>query len=162
MENGVVHDKIIIGGGAAGLMAAFSACSIRLDAGESPDVVLLERGEVPGKKLTATGNGKCNFTNKEQSAECYRGSDSDKAYRIINLFDSRKTIDLFKSIGILHRERNGYCYPYGEQAKSVRDVLCNLIIGMGVEILTEKNVTEIVNLEKIYSKEKNKESYTRG
>ena len=150
MENGVVHDKIIIGGGAAGLMAAFSACSIRLDAGESPDVVLLERGEVPGKKLTATGNGKCNFTNKEQSAECYRGSDSDKAYRIINLFDSRKTIDLFKSIGILHRERNGYCYPYGEQAKTLRNALWTKVISLGAVIEPSKKVTGIEKLNGIF------------
>ena len=156
-----LHETIIIGAGAAGLMAAYSACRTCIQNRKKTDVLILERKEVAGKKITATGNGKCNFTNRFQDERCYRSNDPEKAFRIVKRFDNDQVIEFFNSIGIISRERNGYCYPYGEQAKSVRDVLCNLIIGMGVEILTEKNVTEIVKLEKIYSKDKieKKESY---
>ena len=102
MDNSrTIHDKIIIGGGAAGLMAAYSACTIRSDAGDVADVVILEGKENVGKKLSATGNGKCNFTNMYQDKSCYRSDSQDKAYRIINSFDNKKTISFFYNIGII-------------------------------------------------------------
>ena len=142
-NSAVIHDKIIIGGGAAGLMAAYSACKIRLDAGESPDVVLLEAGEVPGKKLAATGNGKCNFTNLHQAKDCYRSTDSEKAFRIVELFDHNEAINFFKNLGILYTERNGYCYPYGEQAKTFRNVLLTRVASLGAVVETSKRVAGI-------------------
>lgn len=147
----VIHNKIIIGGGAAGLMAAYSACKICLDAGGSPDVIVLEAGEEPGKKLTATGNGKCNFTNTFQEEACYRSGESDKAYRVIESFNSEKTIQLFKSIGIMNTERNGYCYPYGEQAKTLRNVLVSKVQSLGAQILVNKRVTWIEKEDGVYS-----------
>jgi len=139
----IIHDKIIIGGGAAGIMAAYSACIVKTNAEENPDVVVLEANEKPGKKITATGNGKCNFTNLYQSPECYRSLDSEKAYRIIESFDHEDTIKLFKSMGILYTERNGYCYPYGEQARTLRDVLVNKAESVGAKFFIGKKVEEI-------------------
>lgn len=144
-----VYDKIIIGGGAAGIMAAYSACTAG-KSGNAPKVLILEAKDKPGKKITATGNGKCNFTNLIQKKECYRSSDSEKAFRIINNFDNKKTIELFKGIGIPHRERNGYCYPYGEQARTFRDIFADTIKSLGVTILTEKKVKDIVRKEGKY------------
>ncbi len=145
-----VYDKIIIGGGAAGIMAAYSACTANRQ-GSAPKVLILEANDKAGKKLTATGNGKCNFTNLFQEKDCYRSSDSEKAYRIINKFDNVKTIDLFKNIGIPYRERNGYCYPYGEQARTFRDIFVNTVRSLGVTILTEKKVKDIVRKDGKYS-----------
>lgn len=149
-ENGVVHDKIIIGGGAAGLMAAYSACKIRANMNELADVLVLEKKDIPGKKLAATGNGKCNFTNLVQNIDCYRSDDPEKAYRIIEKFDYKETIELFKSIGILSTERKGYCYPIGEQARTFRDVLRERTISLGARIFTEKEIVDINKEEGVF------------
>ena len=138
-----IYDKIIIGGGAAGIMAAYSACTAGKP-GNVSGVLILEANDKAGKKITATGNGKCNFTNLIQEKGCYRSSDSEKAFRIVNKFDNKKTIELFKGIGIPYRERNGYCYPYGEQARTFRDIFINTVKALGVTILTEKKVKDIV------------------
>ena len=145
-----IHDKIIIGAGAAGLMAAYSACEIRNDAMEKPDVLILDGEDDIGKKITATGNGKCNFTNTYQAEECYRSSDPAKAFRIIKSFDHMKTLELFKSFGILHTERNGYCYPYGEQARTLRDVLASKVSSMGARLELGKKVVRIDKLEDVF------------
>ena len=141
------YDKIIIGGGAAGLMAAYSACQVKSNADEKPEILILEAKDSAGKKITATGNGKCNFTNLYQSQECYRSKDPGKAFRIIQKFNNNETINLFKSIGIICTERNGYCYPHGEQARTLRDVLLNRAISLGAKILTGKKVIDISKTE---------------
>lgn len=137
------YDKIIIGAGAAGLMAAYSSCVETKGADPKQRLLLLERKDVVGKKITATGNGKCNYTNSVQNKDCYRSCDPDKAYRIIQSYDHEHIIKMFHNLGILPRERNGYYYPYGEQAKSVRDVLKNAVTNLGAEIRTGAFVTDI-------------------
>ncbi|MBQ6026752.1 MAG: aminoacetone oxidase family FAD-binding enzyme [Lachnospiraceae bacterium] len=137
------YDKIIIGAGAAGLMAAYSSCIGNKGSADSQRILLLERKDVVGKKITATGNGKCNYTNSVQNKECYRSSEPDKAFRIIKSYDHEHIIKMFQCLGVLPRERNGYFYPYGEQAKSIRDVLKNAVVNKGAVIRTEKYVTDI-------------------
>lgn len=137
------YDKIIIGAGAAGLMAAYSSCVENKGVDPKQRLLLLERKDVVGKKITATGNGKCNYTNSVQNKDCYRSCDPDKAYRIIQSYDHEHIIKMFHNLGILPRERNGYYYPYGEQAKSVRDVLKNAVTNLGAEIRTGAFVTDI-------------------
>lgn len=68
-QNKRVYQTAVIGAGASGLMAAIGAATY------SRDVLLLEKNARPGKKLLATGNGKCNFTNEAQGLSCYRGDD---------------------------------------------------------------------------------------
>ncbi|MBR4341668.1 MAG: aminoacetone oxidase family FAD-binding enzyme [Lachnospiraceae bacterium] len=156
-----IYDKIIIGGGAAGLMAAYSACLVRSNANEKPEILVLEANDKPGKKITATGNGKCNFTNMNQSPECYRSRDPEKAFRIIQRFDNEKTINLFNSLGILCTERNGYCYPYGEQARTLRDVLLSRAVSLGTAIYTGKKVIDISKRDGLFNVEcKDQTSYS--
>lgn len=132
-------------------MAAYSACKISSDAGDAADIVILEGRENVGKKLSATGNGKCNFTNMYQDKSCYRSAAPDKAYRIINSFDNNKTISLFYDIGIMSTERKGYCYPMGEQARTFRDVLKVRVISLGAAIFTEKKVVDIDKTEGVFT-----------
>ena len=80
---------VIIGGGASGLMAAIWA------ARRGASVTILERNDRPGRKLLATGNGRCNLTNLLQERQCYRGSDPDSAFRIISRFGVQETIAFF-------------------------------------------------------------------
>lgn len=107
----------IIGGGASGMMAAVSA------AAKGAAVTVYEAKDRLGKKILATGNGKCNYTNLVQEDSCYRGTDAEFSKAVRHAFPVERTIDFFKSIGIEPKIRNGYVYPNSEQAASVADAL---------------------------------------
>lgn len=110
-------DVIIIGGGASGMMAAIAA------AREGCRVCVLERMPEPGKKLLATGNGRCNFTNTEQGLACYRGTAPAFVLHALKNFGCQETIKFFEHMGVLSKDRNGYVYPRTMQASSIRNVL---------------------------------------
>jgi len=109
----LTYDVIVIGAGASGLMAAIAAarCGSR--------VLVIEKKDAAGKKILATGNGKCNFTNMLQTPECYRSENIEFVMKVLSDFDVSKTISFFKELGIYPKERNGYLYPNSEQASSV-------------------------------------------
>ena len=109
----------IIGGGASGMAAALAAA-------ENPNVqvVLLERQARVGRKLLATGNGRCNLTNRNLSAEHYHGEAPAFAGFALQKIDVDKTLKWFSSLGLYTvTEPSGRVYPYSDQANSVVDVL---------------------------------------
>lgn len=108
-------DTIIAGGGPSGMAAAL-AC---LKGGQR--VLLVDHCDKIGKKILVTGNGKCNLTNRKQTPDCYRGEMPEKAAAVLSAFGLKDAMELFRSIGILTRERDGYVYPYNEQASAVRE-----------------------------------------
>lgn len=134
----MVYDVIIIGAGASGLMAAITA------ARGGSSVLVLERKEKAGKKILATGNGKCNFTNLVQKPECYRSNDSAFAMKVLSCFDVQKTLLFFEELGIYPKERDGYYYPNSEQAASVQQVLLMECERLGVRIQCNEQVKEIL------------------
>lgn len=111
------HDIAIIGGGASGLIAALYADR------DGRDVCIIESGERVGKKILSTGNGKCNLSHSNITAEAYHGSGKKNIEYYLKQYDVNDTLDFFKSIGLVTRERDGYIYPYSEQASAVLDVL---------------------------------------
>lgn len=113
----MTYDLIVIGAGASGLVAAIAA------ARSGCRVLVIEKKETAGKKILATGNGKCNFTNMLQTDKCYRSEDIDFVLKVLSSFDVHKTIDFFRELGIYPKEKNGYLYPNSEQASSVVKVL---------------------------------------
>ena len=108
---------LVIGAGASGMMAALSA------AGNGNQVVIYEKTDRVGKKILATGNGKCNLTNLNMGTEFYYTEDENKLARCLDLFSEQDTIAFFESLGLMTRQREGYVYPYCEQAAVVLDVL---------------------------------------
>ena len=109
----------IIGAGAAGMAAALAAA-------ENPDtqVLLFERQARVGKKLSATGNGRCNLTNRNLQAENYHGEDSAFSAFALESFSPEDTLSWFRSLGLYTvTEPSGKVYPYSDQANSVVDVL---------------------------------------
>lgn len=109
----------IIGGGASGMAAALAAA-------ENPaaQVILMERQARVGRKLGATGNGRCNLTNLHAARGGYHGEEAAFANYAISAFPPEKTLDWFSSLGLFTvSEDSGRVYPYSDQANSVVDVL---------------------------------------
>ena len=112
-----MKNVIVVGGGASGLMAAISAAK------SGASVCILEHNEKLGKKILATGNGRCNFSNRLQEPSCYRSSQRNFPWQVIEQFPAEKTIAFFEELGICTRDRGGYLYPGSDQAASVLEVL---------------------------------------
>lgn len=132
------HTEVLVaGGGAAGMMAALAASK------NEANVLIIERMNQLGKKILATGNGKCNYTNYYQSKECYRGDKPSFAHKALQKFGHKETINLFKSYGILPFDNNGYVYPITQQASSVRDILNMQLESSGIDIHTNEKITGV-------------------
>lgn len=131
-------DFVVIGAGASGMMAAITA------ARENKKVCIIEKLDKVGKKLLATGNGKCNFTNAHLSADCYNG---DKAFveHVLTQFSVEDCLDFFHSIGVYPKNKNGYYYPNSEQAASVVNALTYELNRLGIKIYYETKVMDVVS-----------------
>ncbi len=131
---------IIIGGGAAGLMAAIAAAE------EGVEITLLEHMPRVGKKLLATGNGRCNLSNERIAPECWRCSQADFPMRVIEKFSVADTLRFFRSLGVLTRSKNGYLYPASGQAQTVLDALRERVEELGVRVVCECQVESVGRL----------------
>lgn len=128
---------LIIGGGASGLAAAISAAS------SGSPVKIIEQKDNVGRKILVTGNGRCNLTNLNQDLKNYRGNDPNFAKRVLDSFGLKQTFDFFDSLGLFLKDRDGYVYPYSDQAASVADALRSKCIQLGVEIQCHTKAEEI-------------------
>ena len=109
----------VIGGGASGMAAALAAAE-----NENAQVVLFERQARLGRKLSATGNGRCNLTNLHAGAKGYHGDAPEFVGPALDGFDVTQTLGWFRSMGLFTvAESTGRVYPYSDQANSVVDVL---------------------------------------
>jgi predicted flavoprotein YhiN len=131
----------IIGGGASGLAAGIWA------AREGAAVTIYEGKDRPGKKLLATGNGKCNLGNMQMSSEFYYGGSKDWLKECLNRFSVEDTIRFFESLGLYVKEKNGYLYPMCSQAAVVLEVLREELKELGVQILTGYKVQSIRHIQ---------------
>ena len=133
------YDIAVVGGGAAGLAAAVTA------AGRGRSALLLEKEKRVGKKLLATGNGRCNYTNTAASVRDYRGGDPAFAAAALERFGPAATTAFFHDLGVLpYEEEEGRVYPLSRQAAAVLDALRFAADRRGVETRTETRVTAIV------------------
>ncbi len=128
----------VIGGGASGMAAALSA------ARGGKTVTLFERQPRVGRKLSVTGNGRCNLGNTNLSAAHYHGADGAFVEPALGAFDTRAALAFFKQLGLLTvTEADGRVYPLSDQAGSVVDVLRLAVQEAGVCVRTESEVTAI-------------------
>lgn len=130
-------EVLVIGGGASGMVAAIEAGR------QGAKVMLIEKKERLGKKLLATGNGKCNFTNQFQEPGCYRSEQPDFPWKVIQKFGYQESVEWFGQLGILAKDRNGYVYPASGQAASVLHALEREIKRLKIEVHTEEWAEEI-------------------
>lgn len=132
-----MYDAVVVGGGASGMLAAIFA------ARAGSNVLILEQKDVLCKKIHATGNGKCNFTNKNWKEEYFRSDAGALAIARAGGFPFADTLSFFHEIGIFPREKNGYYYPASEQAASVANALILEAKRLGVHSRTGVCVTGI-------------------
>ena len=129
---------VVIGGGASGI-----ACAIKTKL-NNPDcsVTVLEHLDEPCKKIYATGNGRCNITNKHSAG-----------------FETTKSF--FESIGLIMRESSdGRMYPYSNQAASVVDTLLSNCKKLGIEIICNCNIKKAEKVGNVFSVFTNKGVFT--
>lgn len=129
---------VVIGAGASGLVAAIYAKK-RYD-----EVILIEKNEICGKKILATGNGRCNFWNEDQSIEHYRGSEMKKIEEVLSAKNKEEALNFFEKIGIKAKIKNGYYYPFSNQASSMQRALILEATKQKVNIKTSEEVIDIV------------------
>ncbi len=127
---------IVLGGGAAGLVAAIKAKT------EYNEVIILEKNSKCGKKLLQTGNGRCNFWNSDQDISHYHATDSDILATILKN-NQDKVLPFFASLGIVPKVINGYYYPYANQATSITNALVTRSEALGIKINLNENVLKI-------------------
>ncbi|WP_099204528.1 NAD(P)/FAD-dependent oxidoreductase [Scatolibacter rhodanostii] len=135
----------IIGAGASGLMAAYKAADTMQKQGEVVSVTVLEGNVRAGKKLLATGNGRCNLTNTQISAINYHGD--SKADEIALRLSAEEVMEEFEKMGILCRQDEaGRVYPHNLQAAAVLKALRSACEEKGVKFLYEYNVFSMLHM----------------
>lgn len=132
------YDVIIIGGGAAGLAAALSASE------KKKDILVLEAAPRVGRKLLATGNGRCNLINMLDAP--YYG-DAGFAKQVLAECSRADVLAFFRNLGLVTREEGGgRVYPGSGQAASVLDVMRKALDRKGVTVLCDGKVQKITRL----------------
>lgn len=131
---------VIIGGGASGMCA-----SILLKRElKNERIVVIESLSRVGKKLSVTGNGRCNITNCNLTLNAYHGENSDFCRNALTTYNYDYTVKFFDSIGVpFCNGDDGKMYPYSLQASSVVDALRFEMEKIGVETINEINANEI-------------------
>ena len=130
---------LVIGGGAAGMMAAVAA------AGRGEGVVLLEGNRQLGRKILVSGNGRCNLTNLDaDSLRHYHGGDPGFVGSALAQFPTARTLAFFAELGIeTHEEKRGRLFPRSDQAQSVVEVLEDRLQVLGASVTREARVVSL-------------------
>ena len=126
-------DVIIIGGGASGMFLASELAGRR--------VALIEANDRVGKKLLATGNGKCNLTNLDMNIVHYNRPSFVETY--LDRFDAHDTIASFERMGLITKVIDKRVYPYSECASTVLDILRGAMQKCGTEVFTGHIVNSV-------------------
>ena len=137
------YDLIIIGGGAAGLMAAGTAASA------GAKVVLLEKMEKPARKVRITGKGRCNLTNIRPAEEFLAKIQANREFfaPAYAEFDNRALVKFFERLGVrLSTEQGGRVFPKSGKAWDIAEALVEWCREAGVEIICHAAVCEILLL----------------
>lgn len=134
-----IYDIAVIGGGAAGLAAAITA------ARNGARVVIIEKEQRVGKKLSATGNGRCNFTNRFVAEHRYHGDNPAFTVYANERFSPADNMDFFRSLGVMAIEEDeGKIYPLSLQAAAVLDMLRLEVERLKIALKTSSAVKELL------------------
>ena len=121
-------DIVIIGGGVSGIVSAIKSFNGR------NRITILERNDKCLKKLLLTGNGRCNYFNDDTSISNYHSMREDLLDKVINSDNMCRVLDFYDELGIIPKIKNGYYYPFSNQASTVRDALMFEVMKLGISI----------------------------
>ena len=128
----------IIGAGASGLVCAIEA------ARKAHHVTVFEKNSKVGRKILATGNGRCNISNENITLSRYHGEAPHAAKEALRRFDTSTCKAYFRALGLEMREgEEGRLYPMSHQASSVVDMLLHEARSLGVHFVLECEVLQI-------------------
>lgn len=127
---------VIIGAGAAGVYLSI----LLKQKLKSVDIVVIEQNQAPLKKLLATGNGRCNLSNKDLKIDDYQSDNQSLVEDIIHSFDMREAMN---ELGLLTIYQGNLLYPRSEQALSVKNILMDTAESLGVLFFYEQEVLRI-------------------
>lgn len=136
-----MSNVIVIGGGAAGMMAAITAAS------NGDKVTLYEKNEKLGKKLFITGKGRCNFTNAGDAEDIFNSVVTNKKflYSAFNGFSNYDTMGFFDELGLKFKvERGNRVFPESDYSSDVIGVLSRRMKQLGVDVELNTQVEEII------------------
>lgn len=134
---------VVIGAGASGMVAAITAAE-----NYNNQVILLEKQSRVGKKLLATGNGRCNLSNSNLSLSHYHGMDRRFTEVAIKNFTAKETLKFFGKLGLLcNVSDSGRIFPYSHQAGSVVDILRFAVERSGIDLRIDCNVIDVIKVE---------------
>ncbi len=146
----------IVGAGASGMVAALAAAE-----NAENTVLLFERQARVGRKLLATGNGRCNLTNLQASAGVYHGNQPSFAENALQVFPVEKTLSWFEALGLYSvAEESGRVYPYSDQANSVVDILRFALQKDNIRVLTGCEVSRVRKDGDVFTLEAEQECFT--
>lgn len=130
-------DIVIIGAGAAGLMAGIWTGRT------NPDrrILILDGAQKPGAKILVAGGGRCNVTHDHVDADAYAGSSRNAIRKVLRRFDVPQTVEFFREIGVeLKRESTGKLFPTTDSAKTVLNALLAAVEQANVTLLHPRQV----------------------
>ena len=144
---------IIIGGGPSGIITSIFAKT------KENEVIILERNKSPLKKLLMTGNGKCNYLNEVYHDNYYHSMDMPIVHELIDEKNIEKVKEFFSSIGIIPKIKNGYYYPFSNQAVTVEKALLKKAKDEGIRIINDTYVERIEKIDNRYIFYSNNQSW---
>lgn len=139
-------DILVIGAGASGLMAAITAA----EENNKMLVTVLEASETPLKKLSATGNGRCNFTHEGICGDDFISDDSEKIVCLTEKYSTEVIVRRFAELGLVSVNKDGYYYPISGSAATVCSVLLQRAEELGIRIIPDAQNVRLKK-EKLFS-----------
>lgn len=137
-------DIVVIGAGAAGLMASIWAGRAAISTGSRRRIVALDGARTLGAKILVAGGGRCNVTHFEVDESAYAGSSRHAIKKVLRSFDVPRTVAFFEDLGVtLKREATGKLFPTTDNARTVLNAMLNECRRVGVEIVHPWRVGDV-------------------
>ena len=138
-----IADLIIIGGGASGMSCAIAFAKSRRREGKSSDVLILEKNDRVGKKVLATGNGRCNLGNQDMQVSHFHSRKEDFPKQVLAQVPQKETLSFLSEIGIITAAEGNKYFPLSKSSSSVVDAFRFALTEYGIEVILDTEVTEI-------------------
>lgn len=142
----------IIGGGISGMVSAINLSN-------NNEVTILEKNNKCGKKLLMTGNGRCNYWNEFQDLKCFYSKNKELIDKIVNKETEKKVFEFLDNLGLVGNIKNGYYYPFSNQAITFYNLLLDEINKRNIKVIYNTEVKEIIKKDNFIIKTNNNDYY---